>query len=83
MPRERVGRPHLQVHYEMIRSHKKGTTLEEAAARYGMSVPTCVRAKRAFREGGLHGLIPGRVAPARLLPRSWNLPTATEPHMAM
>ncbi len=53
----------LQVRYEMIRAHKKGTTLEEAAARYGMSVPTCVRAKRAFREGGLHALIPGRRGP--------------------
>ena len=53
----------LQVRYEMIRSHKKGTTLEAAAARFGLSVPTCVRAKRAFREGGLHALIPGRRGP--------------------
>lgn len=53
----------LQVRYEMIRSHKKGTTLKEAAANFGMSVPTCVRAKRAFREGGLQALIPGRRGP--------------------
>ena len=53
----------LQVRYEMIRSHKKDTTLEETAARFGMSVPTCVRAKRAFREGGLQALIPGRRGP--------------------
>ena len=53
----------LQVRYEMIRSHNKGTTLEAAAARFGLSVPTCVRAKRAFREGGLQALIPGRRGP--------------------
>ena len=53
----------LQVRYEMIRAHKKGTTMEEVAANYGVSVPTCVRAKRAFREGGLQALIPERRGP--------------------
>ncbi len=53
----------LQVRYEMIRSHTKDTTLAAVAARYGMSVPSCVRAKRAFREGGLHALIPERPGP--------------------
>ena len=53
----------LQVRYEMIRAHRKGTTLEATAARFGMSVPTCVRIKRAFREGGLQALIPGRRGP--------------------
>ena len=42
----------------MIRAHKKETTLQEIAPRFGMSVPTCVRVKRAFREGGLQALIP-------------------------
>lgn len=53
----------LQVRYEMIRSHTKGTTLQEIAARYGMSVPTCVRLKRAYRNGGVQALIPGRRGP--------------------
>ena len=53
----------LQVRYEMVRSHIKETTLKETAARYGMSVATCVRLKRTYREGGLHALIPGRRGP--------------------
>ena len=53
----------LQVRYEMIRSHTKGATLREIAARYGMSVPTCVRLKRAYRDGGLQALVPGRRGP--------------------
>ena len=53
----------LQVRYEMIRSHKKGATLKETAARFGTSVPTCVRAKRAFRHGGLQALVPQRPGP--------------------
>ncbi len=53
----------LQVRYEMIRSHTKGTTLAAVAARYGMSVPTCVRVKRAFQAGGLQALIPERLGP--------------------
>ncbi len=53
----------LQVRYEMIRSHTKDTTLAAVAARYGMSVPTCVRVKRAFRAGGLQALIPERRGP--------------------
>ena len=50
----------LQVRYEMVRAHKKDTTLKEVASRFGMSVPTCVRLKRLFRQGGLQALIPGQ-----------------------
>ncbi len=53
----------LQVRYEMIRSHTKDTTLKETADRYGMSIPTCVRLKRDYREGGLQALIPRRRGP--------------------
>ena len=47
----------LQVRYEMIRRAEKGT-LGAAAGAFGVSVPTCVRLRRRFREGGLQGLIP-------------------------
>lgn len=53
----------LQVRYEMVRCTVRGVPLKEAAARFGTSVPTCVRANRAFREGGLQGLIPQRRGP--------------------
>ena len=53
----------LQVRYEMVRCAIRGVPLKEAAARFGTSVPTCVRANRAFREGGLQGLIPQRRGP--------------------
>jgi len=53
----------LQVRYEMIRSHTKSVTLKEIAKRYGMSVPTCVRLKRDYREGGMQALIPSRPGP--------------------
>ena len=53
----------LQVRYEMVRCTVRGVPLKEAAARFGMSVPTCVRVNRAFREGGLQGLIPRRRGP--------------------
>ncbi len=53
----------LQVRYEMVRCTMRGVALKEAAARFGLSVPTCVRANRAFREDGLQGLIPQRRGP--------------------
>ena len=53
----------LQVRYEMIRCARQGTPLKETAARFGTSVPTCVRANRAFRKRGLQGLIPERRGP--------------------
>ena len=52
----------LQVRYEMVR-HTEAASLREAAERFGTSVPTCVRANRAFREGGLQALIPRRRGP--------------------
>ena len=52
----------LQVRYEMVRC--AGTTpLRETAERFGTSVPTCVRANRAFHEGGLQALVPQRRGP--------------------
>ena len=53
----------LQVRYEMVCCTLRGVPLKAAAARFGTSVPTCVRANRAFREGGLQGLIPQRRGP--------------------
>ena len=53
----------LQVRYEMVRCTVRGVPLKEAAARFGLSVPTCVRVNRAFRERGLSGLIPKRRGP--------------------
>ncbi|MDE2958167.1 MAG: helix-turn-helix domain-containing protein [Bacteroidota bacterium] len=53
----------MQVRYEMIRSHKEGATLKEVADRFGVSVATCVRIKRAFRQGGLQALVPERRGP--------------------
>ena len=47
----------LQVRYEMVRRSEE-VSLRETAERFGASVPTCVRANRAFREGGLQALIP-------------------------
>lgn len=57
--------PHdlMQVRYEMVRCAIRGVPLKEAAARFGLSVPTCVRVNRAFREGGLQGLVPQRRGP--------------------
>ena len=52
----------LQVRYEMVRFTEEAS-LREAAERFGASVPTCVRANRAFREGGLQALIPQRRGP--------------------
>ena len=53
----------LQVRYEMILSQEKGASIKEAAARFGVSVPTFVRLKRAFLNGGMQGLIPRRRGP--------------------
>ena len=57
--------PHdlLQVRYEMVRCIARDISLKQAAVRFGLSVPTCVRANRAFREAGLQGLIPQRRGP--------------------
>ena len=52
----------LQVRYEMVR-RAAGSPLRDIARSFGTSVPTCVRAKRAFREGGLQALIPQRRGP--------------------
>ena len=52
----------LQVRYEMVRLALR-KPLAEAAGRFGFSVPTCVRLKRMFREGGLQALRPARRGP--------------------
>lgn len=53
----------LQVRYEMIRAHTRPRTLKEVASQFGMSIATCARLKRKYREGGLQALIPGRRGP--------------------
>ena len=52
----------LQVRYEMVRRAEQGS-LRDVAARFGVSVPTCVRVNRSFREGGLQALVPQRRGP--------------------
>ena len=54
----------LQVRYEMVRLvRRRNATLAQAAERFGVSVPTCFRMVKAFRRGGLAGLIPRRRGP--------------------
>ena len=54
----------LQVRYEMVRLVRyRKATLREAAERFGVSLPTCFRLVRAFRQGGLAGLVPARRGP--------------------
>ena len=56
----------LQVRYEMVRLvRRREATLAEAAERFGVSRPTCFRMVKAFRGGGLAGLIPARRGPRR------------------
>ena len=52
----------LQVRYEMVRRAEQAS-LSETAKNFGASVPTCVRARKAFREGGLQALISQRRGP--------------------
>ncbi len=54
----------LQVRYEMARSTETAT-LAEVAAAFGVSVPTCVRVRRRFHEGGLQALLPSPRGPRR------------------
>ena len=54
----------LQVRYEMVRRVRLDKlTLAKAAERFGVSVPTCFRAVKAFARDGLQGLIPQRRGP--------------------
>lgn len=54
----------LQVRYEMVRLVRLGeATLGQAAARFGVSRPTCFRMVKAFDGGGLQELVPARRGP--------------------
>ena len=54
----------LQVRYEMVRVVRLGeATLAQAAARFGVSRPTCFRMVKAFDGGGLQELVPARRGP--------------------
>ncbi len=54
----------LQVRYEMVRLVRLGgATLAQAAARFGVSRPTCFRMVKSFDTGGLQGLIPAPRGP--------------------
>ena len=54
----------LQVRYEMVRLVRIGqATLAQAAARFGVSRPTCFRMVKAFDSAGLQGLIPAPRGP--------------------
>ena len=54
----------VQVRYEMVRLVRTGQlTFAEAAQRFGVSLPTCFRAAKAFARDGLQGLIPQRTGP--------------------
>lgn len=54
----------LQVRYEMVRRVRfDKLTLAKAAERFGVSLPTCFRAVKAFAQNGLQGLVPERRGP--------------------
>ena len=54
----------LQVRYEMVRLVRLDKlTLAKAAERFGVSLPTCFRAAKAFALDGLQGLLPQRRGP--------------------
>ena len=54
----------LQVRYEMVRLVRLGqATLAQAAARFGVSRPTCFRMVKSFDTGGLQELIPAQRGP--------------------
>ena len=54
----------LQVRYEMVRLVRLDKlTLAKAAERFGVSLPTCFRAAKAFAQDGLQGLLPQRRGP--------------------
>lgn len=54
----------VQVKYEMLRrARDEGTTVTEAAERFGFSRPTFYEARRALEEEGLVGLVPKRPGP--------------------
>ena len=54
----------LQVRYEMVRLVRLDKlTLAKAAERFGVSLPTCFRAAKAFAHDGLQGLLPQRRGP--------------------
>lgn len=58
--------PHdiVQVRYEMVRLVRvDDCTFADAALRFGVSLPTCFRAARAFADHGLRGLLPRRRGP--------------------
>ena len=58
--------PHdiVQVRYEMVRLVRLDKlTLAKAAERFGVSLPTCFRAAKAFASHGLQGLLPARRGP--------------------
>ena len=57
-------RDSLQVRYEMVRLVRLDKlTLAKAAERFGVSLPTCFRAAKAFAQDGLQGLLPQRRGP--------------------
>ena len=54
----------VQVRYEMVRLVRLDKlTLAKAAERFGVSLPTCFRAAKAFASHGLQGLLPARRGP--------------------
>ncbi len=54
----------LQVRYEMVRLLRLDKlTLAAVAERFGVSLPTCFRAAKAFTQHGLQGLLPQRRGP--------------------
>lgn len=56
----------LQVKYEMLRRvSADGVAINEAAARFGFSRPSFYKAKAAFEEGGLAGLVARKRGPKR------------------
>ena len=54
----------VQVRYEMVRQVRtRQLTFAKAARRFGVSLPTCFRAAKAFARQGVAGLVPQRRGP--------------------
>lgn len=56
----------IQVKYEMIRRvNKDGWSIKKAAETFGFSRPSFYKAKKAFEEQGITGLIPEKTGPKK------------------
>lgn len=56
----------VQVKYEMLRRVRvDGQTIKQSAVQFGLSRPSFYQAQKAYEEGGLPALLPGKTGPRR------------------